>query len=348
MTAKSRLLLLIAALATFSASTAANEPQPLASGFAGTSGSTVGPDGALYITEGIPGQISRVDPWTGEDTVYATGLPVAGDLLEGAGGPVDVAFVDGVAYVLVNLVGRCFDFNLDNGYVGIYRMEGPDDFSLLADLGGFAKANLPPLPPEGSFEWFLPCGVPYAMEPFRGGLLVTDGHLNRVLWVSLSGDIHIVRSFGNIVPTGLEVRGKTIFMAQAGPIPHLPADGRIVAIDAGSGDVAEVASGAPLLVDVEFGLGNSLYGLAQGEWCPEGEEPPPDGDCGGKFDGLPAEPGGGSLVEVNADGSFTTVASGLNLPTSVEFIGNSAYIVNLLGEIWVVDDVSEPPFGKKH
>jgi hypothetical protein len=34
-----------------------------------------------------------------------------------------------------------------------------------------------------------------------------------------------------------------------------------------------------------------------------------------------------------------------NLRTSLEFIGNSAYIVNLLGEVWVIEDVSPPPFG---
>jgi hypothetical protein len=115
----------------------------------------------------------------------------------------------------------------------------------------------------------------------------------------------------------------------------------VVAIDASSGEVTDIGSGAPLLVDVEFGLGRTLFALAQGEWCPPGETPP---TCG-KMDGAPAEPDGGSLVEVNADGSFSVVAGGLNLPTSLEFIGNSAYIVNLLGEIWVIEDVSPPPFG---
>src|SRR4249920_3628984 len=49
----------------------------LASGLAGGSGSTVGPDGALYVTEGAVGRISRVDPRTGEVTTFASGLPAA-------------------------------------------------------------------------------------------------------------------------------------------------------------------------------------------------------------------------------------------------------------------------------
>lgn len=328
--------ILAGVLAALLAPATASAQWLLTDGIAGASGSAIGPDGALYVTEGLAGKITRVDPWTGEKSDFGTGLPLGGELLPGAGGPVDVAFIDGVAYVLVNLVNGCFG---GPARVGIYEMEAPDDFSLLADLGAFSAANLPV-----GFPYFLECGVPYAMEPFRGGLLVTDGHHNRILWVSLEGGIHIFKSFGNIVPTGLEVLGRTVYMTQAGPVPHEPEDGHIIAINAQSGETWDVASGAPLLVDVEFGLGRNLYGLAQGEWCPPGQTPP---TCG-KMDGDPAEPNGGSLVEVNADGSFTEVASGLNLPTSVEFIGNSAYIVNLLGEIWVVDDVSQPPFGKKH
>jgi hypothetical protein len=37
-----------------------------------------------------------------------------------------------------------------------------------------------------------------------------------------------MRAFGNIVPTGLEVFGQRIYMGEAGPIPHLPENGRVV------------------------------------------------------------------------------------------------------------------------
>jgi hypothetical protein len=50
-------------------------------------------------------------------------------------------------------------------------------------------------------------------------------------------------------------------------------------------------------------------------------------------------------VEVTGDGTFTVVVDDLNLPTSVEFIGNTAYVVSLAGEIWKIEDVSGPPFG---
>ena len=52
-----------------------------------------------------------------------------------------------------------------------------------------------------------------------------------------------------------------------------------------------------------------------------------------------------SLVGVNAGGTFTIVAEPLDRPTSLELIGNTAYVVTFDGQIWKVDNVSAPPFG---
>ena len=160
-----------------------------------------------------------------------------------------------------------------------------------------------------------------------------DGHLNRVLKVSLDGEVTEMIAFGNIVPTGLEIHGNRVYMAEAGPNPHLPQDGKVVTFGPKSGPVTEIASGAPLLVDVEFGPGRSLYALSQGEFE------------AGLPDGAPAMPNTGSLVEINRDGTFTVIMAGLNQPTSLEFIGNTAYVVSLAGEIYKIDSVSPPPYG---
>jgi hypothetical protein len=191
---------------------------------------------------------------------------------------------------------------------------------VVADIGAFSIAN----PPATSF--FVPSGVQYALQAYRGGLLVTDGHHNRVLRVTREGQITELRTFGNIVPTGLEVRGRTIYMAQAGPAPHLPEDGRVVAFRAKSTSVREVASGSPLLVDVEFGPRHRLHALSQGV-----------GSAGPE--GSPALPNTGALVKVNRDGTFTVVTDRLNQPTSLEFIGKTAYVVTLGGEIWKINGV---------
>ena len=249
---------LIAMMTPFAASPTppSGEPNPtqLVTGLEGGSGSTVGPDGALYVTEGAAGRISRVDPKTGEITTFASGLPTS---IVGIGGAIDVAFIGKTAYVLVTLVGSDVG---GSDIVGIYRVDGPDSFTVIADIGAFSVSN----PPSTPFD--VPTGVQYALETYRGGFLVTDGHHNRVLRVTLDGEVTELIAFGNIVPTGLAVTGNTVYMAEAGPVPHLPEDGKVVSFGPKSPTATEVASGARLLVDVEFGRGRTLYALSQGVW----------------------------------------------------------------------------------
>jgi sugar lactone lactonase YvrE len=314
------LLLGLLALVAPSAASAASPSRDaaayrLVTGLQGGAGSTIGPDRALYVTETAAGRITRVDPKSGATTTYASGLPKS---IIGLGGAMDVAFIGRTAYVLVTLVGPDVG---GSDVVGIYRVDGPDSFTVIADIGQFALDN----PPATPFD--VPTGLQYALETYRGGFLVTDGHHNRVLRVTRDGQITVLRAFGNIVPTGLEVRGRTIYLAEAGPVPHLPETGKVVAFRPGSTTVREVTSGSPLLVDVEFGRGHRLYALSQGVF-PPGNPP-----------GSPALPNTGALVKVNRDGTFTVVIDGLNQPTSLEFIGKTAYVVTLGGEIWKIKGV---------
>lgn len=313
----------IASVAT-ATSAAAQSATRLAQGLAGASGSTIGPDGALYVTEGAIGRISRVDPVTGAITPFATGLPPS---VVGIGGAIDVAFIGWTAYVLVTLVGP--DVNPPVGQtVGIYRIDSPTLATPIADIGAYAIANPPP--PEIQID--VPSGVQYAIDPYRNGFLVTDGHHNRIYRVTLSGgatEITEFKAFGNIVPTGLALQGGRVFMAEAGPVPHLPADGKIVELVPGSNTTIDVATGARLLVDVEFARGQRLFALSQGVF-------------GGGPAGSPALPNTGSLVAANGDGTFTTITPGLNLPTSLEFIGNTAFVVTLTGEVWKIELGAQP------
>ena len=292
----------------------------LVTGLEGAMGSTIGPDGALYVTEGAAGRISRVDPQTGEKTTFASGLPPA---IIGIGGAIDVAFIDNIAYVLVTLVNDPLFPTSDVD--GIYRVDGPDSFTVVADIGAFNLAN----PPTIQFPYFIATGLQYALQTYRGGFLVADSHLNRVLRVSLDGEITVLIAFGNIVPAGLEVRGNTVYMAEAGPDPHLPETGKVVSFGARSPTATEVASDVPFLLDVEFDGGGSLYALSHGVVDPN-------------IDPSNALPNTGALVKVNVDGTFTVIIDGLDRPTSLEFIGNTAYFVTLTGEIWKIDGVSCP------
>jgi hypothetical protein len=71
-----------------------------------------------------------------------------------------------------------------------------------------------------------------------------------------------------------------------------------------------------------------LYALSQGRF-PEGGNP-----------AEPALPNTGALLRVREDGTFAVLVDGLNQPTSLEFIGETAYVVTLGGEIWRIDGVS--------
>jgi hypothetical protein len=284
-------------------------------------GSIVGPDGALYVTEAAAGRISRVDPEDGTVTTFASGLPLSNSP---AGGVVDVAFRGRTAYALVTFVTP--EGGGGTSANGIYRVDGPHQFTLIADIGAYSAAHVPP----HDYPIGLKTGVQYALEPFRGGFLVSDGHHNRVLRVTRDGEITTLMQFGNIVPTGLAVRGNRIYMAEAGPVPHLPANGKVVTFSPNSPTATEVAHGAPLLVDVEFG-GRTLFALSQGI----GSGNPP---------GSPAVPNTGALVRVNKDGTFTVITAGLDRPTSLKFIGTTAYIVTLTGEVWTIDNVGGRPF----
>jgi hypothetical protein len=51
-------------------------------------------------------------------------------------------------------------------------------------------------------------------------------------------------------------------------------------------------------------------------------------------------------MQVNGDGTLTTVADGLDRPTSVEIIKNTAYVVTLGGEVWKIDNIGGLPFGR--
>ena len=289
-------------------------------------GSTIGPDRALYVAGGNTGEVLRIDRRDGRVSTYASGLPQKAFQGQDIGGPVDVAFAGRRAYVLVTLVsGTVFGepFGDPDAKNGLYRIERDGTNTLVADLGQWSADH----PPQPAF--FVDTGVHFAMEPYRGGFLVTDAHHNRVLWVDRHGSIHEFATFENEVPAGLETTDGRVFVSQLGPIPHHPEDGKIIAVRAGR-EPREVANGASMLIDVERGPRGTLYGLSQGQWDGVGE-------------GSRAVPDTGRLVVVGRHGDLTPVLDGrgqelvLDRPASVEFVGTTAYVVSVTGVVYRVE-----------
>ena len=120
-------------------------------------------------------------------------------------------------------------------------------------------------------------------------------------------------------------------MSEAGPVPHVPATGKVVSfpLNAPRPQAHDVASGFSLLVDVESGPDGALYALSQGD--SPGDVPP----------ATPAKPDSGRLLLVNRNGSFSVLVDKLDLPTSLDFVGDTAFVTKLNGEIWKITNVSK-------
>jgi hypothetical protein len=283
----------------------------LASGLAGGSGSVLGPGGDLYVTEPLGHQISRIDLRTGDRTVVVDCLPAP--VGSGSPGAMDLAFLRGSMYVLT-VAGPDAD---GEGLTGIYRVED-GECEVVADIGHWAVEN----PPPSDIDVSVANGVPYAMQPYRDGFLVTDQHHDRILEVTLDGGVHEVLQLGEVAPTGLERLGHRMWVSTAGPVTLSPEDGQLISFEVDSPEPRVEASGGHLLVDVQA-RGNTVYALAQGV-STEGAEA-----------GSPARPETGSLLRVDGTG-FDVVAEGLDRPTSMEIRGHTAYVVTLDGEVWEI------------
>ncbi|KHL10551.1 hypothetical protein CLV56_1954 [Mumia flava] len=288
------------------------------------SGSAIGPDGALYVTDPNAGSVLRIDRRTGATRTYADGLPTQ---VLGIGGAMDLEFVGRTAYVLVTLVGGDLAGTpIGDRTVGLYRLGRDGRFRVFADVGTWSEEH-PPVT-----DSFITTGLQYALERRGDGFLVTDGHHNRVLRVGPRGHVSEARAFGNVVPTGLEVVGPVVLTSQAGPIPHDPEDGRVVATFRRHRAPVEVARGASLLVDVELDPRAGLYALSQGRWD-------------GASEGSPASPSTGRLVRVGWRGDLVPVTDGdgdeivLDRPTSLELVGSTAYVVGLAGTVVTIDNL---------
>lgn len=290
------------------------------------SGSTVGPDGALYVTDPNAGSVLRIDVASGEVSTFAEGLATQ---TLGVGGAMDVAFISTTAYVLVTMVGGDIvgGDHIGDATVGIYRVGSDGSFAEFADIGAWSLAH-----PPGT-DYFVTTGVQYALDRYGPGFVVTDGHHNRVLYVGPDGVVEELVAFDNVVPTGLATFGSGVLIAQAGPLPHRAEEGKVVVLGPEAEAVVELASGAPLVVDVEFGGQGRLFVLSQGDWDEVAE-------------GTPASPDTGRLLEVDWTGALVPVVDDdgdeivLDRPTSLELVGDTAYVVTLGGTVVEIDHLA--------
>lgn len=344
-----RLLLLLALFGAgigFAGTAAAKGgPQPsagevIASDLQGTQGATIGPDGALYVTEGgtgggqkvstpdgdgffgLTGRISRIDPVTGARTTAATGIASGAQTEGGPGfGVVDAAFLNGKLYYLTS---GSFDkiTGLEAYPNGVYEVLSDGSSKLVANISKFNDDHPVTFPDAG------PGGNPFGIIARDGGFYVTDGNYNRVLRVTLDGDISILTSFDNVVTTGLATRSSgPLIVTEFGPFPFDPKAGKVIQVGIPTGTQTEIANGYSHIIGAGYGPDGTLYALSMGD-----QADPSSGD--------EAVPFTGKILRVNPNGTLTPVVDGLMLATSLDISGDTAYVTSLIGEVYQIPGLS--------
>jgi hypothetical protein len=268
------------------------------------------------FNNGFTGRISRVDPDTGARTTVADGLPSNASVEMGeAVGPTDVAFIGDQLYYLQTHGGE--DWGFPDNPTGVYRVEDDGDVTLIADIGKFNIDDPVPDVTDGVQQDIEPGGNPYLMTVRNGAFYVVDGNQNQIMRITTGGSITRIATFdGHPVSTGITFpeSGGPFYVSYLGQGPFLPANGKVVTVPASGGAPTEIASGASMLTDVQFGPDGELYALQFNDTVAAGEA----------F----FAPGTGRVLLVNDDGTFSPIVTGLSFATAMTFDDDTAYISN--------------------
>ena len=278
----------------------APEVSPLASfGSDLGSGSAIGPDGALYVTDGNAGSVLRIDRHTGRGDHLRHGVADAGDR--------------------------------DRRRHGrrVHRPAPPT--SLVTLVSGDIVGRVPSATPatlSGSTASSATAASPCSPTSARGRSTTRRRRRSSsrracstrcsgtgagswsptAITTGCCGSIGTARSApSSRWPTscrpGLERIGKRVLFTELGPVPHHRRTARSSSSIPGPERPESWPAGRAWSLDVERGPGGKLYALSQGQW--DGVE-----------EGSPALPNTGRLVIVQRDGSLKPVVDGSGADSS--------------------------------
>ena len=305
------------------------------SGLDNPRGLAFGPQGALYVAEaghggdgpcfflrggtrcyGATGAVSRL--WRGEQARIATGLPSHAPASGAAAiGPMDIS-MNGVgnAYVTVGFQtdpGRRAELGTDaGGFAQLVRLTASGDWRYVNDIGGYeAEAN-----PDGNLIDSNPFGL--LQEP--GSLVLVDAGGNSLLRVNANGDVATIATFASrpdrdtdSVPTTVATGPDgAYYVSELTGQPFAPGASNVYRVVAGEAPTIYL-SGFKSVIDIAFGSDGALYVLEHSSG-PAGLMAP------------------GSLIQVDPNGTRTTIVGGLDHPTSVALGPDGAVYISNRGQ----------------
>lgn len=259
---------------------------------------------------GPTGQLSRIDD--GCPMPLAPGLASARGAAGQTLGPADVAVIDDQIYLLQSAGGSTH--TKSEQPAGIYALTG-DELVLLADLGGWLRANpviAPPtegLDPDG--EW-----IAMVADPASDSLVVVERNHEQVVRVGLDGAISRVAdlSADDQVPSALAIAADgTIYVGNLSPEPYVAGAASVIRIDADSGS-ERVWSGLTLVTGLAIDQQGTLYASE----LSAGRERPPI-----------IQPGTGRIVRQTGPNTSEELVTQLHLPTAIRFGPDDALYVSL-------------------
>lgn len=319
--------------------------QVIASGLDNPRGVVFGSDGALYVAEaghggtsslclpqadapptapprcyGPSGAVTRVTPTGGQQRVV-TGLPsLAPPDGMNAGGPHDIDFGLGRAFVTIGFGGNPIaraPFEAAGIRLGsLVRILPDGQWDYVVDISAYeGTAN----PDGGAIDT-----NPFGLRVLSDRALVTDAGANALLQISLNGTISTLAVFPNrvlpptiqSVPTSVvEGPDGSLYVGELTGAPFVVGAARVYRVPATGGTPTVVAAGFTNIIDIAFSPSGQGYVLEH--------------DADGIIPTL--GPGtAGRLIRINADGSQTVIATpGLVKPGGMAFGPDGAlYITN--------------------
>jgi hypothetical protein len=256
---------------------------------------------AKRFRSGWTSRVSRITPDRQRDVVLDQ-LPSFsnGDDELGAA---DVAFMDGMLYVLMATGGYELGTpEWDNVILQVDLSTSPPSVTSVFNLTDYNLANPSLSRLLDPVRTNVAGGMPFGMAALNDSLYVTDGNQEHVTQIGLDGRAQRILQYpaSNRVLTGITPGPDgALYVAEFGPAPHKNGSALITRLTE-DGQAADLADGFVNAIDVAFDAAGQLHIL---EFAAAGMRI-------GRS---------GRVLRVESDGQRTPLVEGLNYPTSLTF-----------------------------